>query len=171
MIQIYTGDGKGKTTASLGLALRSIGANKKVAIIQFMKKGDSSEILAIKKYKLPIDVFYYGTGFCGILDDKKPKKTHIDEAEKGLKKAEAILTSRKYDLIILDEINVVIDLELINVDQVINLIKIDNQNIDIILTGRNAHPKLKKLAGLVSIIKKEKHYFDKGIKARKGIEF
>lgn len=170
MIQIYTGDGKGKTTAAMGLALRACGAKKHVAILQFMKKGDSSEIIAIKKYRLPIDVFCFGTGFYGILDDKKPKKIHINKAEKGLKKAEAILKSGKYDLIILDEINVIVDCDLINVADIISVIK-TNKTADIILTGRNAHPKLKKIADIVSNIKKEKHYFDKGIKARKGIEF
>lgn len=171
MIQIYTGDGKGKTTAAMGLALRACGAKKHVAILQFMKKGDSSEIIAIKKYRLPIDVFCFGIGFYGILDDKKPKKIHINKAEKGLKKAQLIIKSQKYDLIILDEINIAVDLGLIDVNQVIDIIKTDDQSIDIVLTGRNAHLKLKKIADLVSNIKKEKHYFDKDTKARKGIEF
>ena len=174
MIQIYTGDGKGKTTAAMGLALRACGAKKHVAILQFMKKGDSSEIKAIKKYKLPIDVFAFGIGFCGILGDKKPKSEHQKAAEKGLKKTELIIKSNKYDLIILDEINVAIDLELIDVDSVISILKpVDRSpsSVDIILTGRNAHTKLKKLADLISNIKKEKHYFDKNIPARKGIEF
>ena len=174
MIQIYTGDGKGKTTAAMGLALRTCGAKKHVAILQFMKKRDSSEIKAIKQYKLPIDVFTFGIGFCGILGDKKPKSEHKKAAEKGLKRAEQIIKTNKYDLIILDEINVVIDLGLLDVDSVINLLqKAESEKLkaDIVLTGRNSHPKLKKLADLVSNIKKEKHYFDQNIPARKGIEF
>lgn len=174
MIQIYTGDGKGKTTAAMGLALRACGAKKRVAILQFMKKGDSSEIKAIKKYKLPIDVFAFGIGFYKILGDKKPKSEHKKAAEKGFKKAEQIIKSEKYDLIILDEINVAIDLGLLDIDNVIDLLqKAESEKLkaDIVLTGRNAHSKLKKLADLVSIIKKEKHYFDKNVPARKGIEF
>lgn len=170
MIHIYTGDGKGKTTAAMGLALRACGADKRVAILQFMKKGNSAEIKAIKKYKLPIDVFCFGAGFYGILGDKKPKKDHIKEVEKGLKKAESILKFKKYDLIILDEINVIVDCDLINVADIISIIK-TNKTAELILTGRNAHPKLKKIADLISVIKKEKHYFDKGQIARKGIEF
>lgn len=174
VVHIYTGDGKGKTTAVMGLALRACGAKKNVVVLQFMKKGDSSEIKAIKKYKLPIDIFCFSAGFCGILGDKKPKSEHQKEAEKGLKKAELILKSGKYDLVILDEINVAIDLGLLDVDNVIDILRstVDSpRSTDIILTGRNAHPKLKKMADLISNIKKEKHYFDKNIPAKKGIEF
>jgi len=174
VVHIYTGDGKGKTTAAMGLALRACGAKKRVAILQFMKKGDSSEIKAIKKYKLPIDVFTFGIGFCGILGDKKTKSEHQKAAEKGFKKAELIIKSNKYDLIILDEINVAIDLGLLDIDNVIDLLQkaeSEKQKVDIVLTGRNAQPKLKKIADLISVIKKDKHYFDKNIPARKGIEF
>lgn len=172
MIQIYTGEGKGKTTAAMGLALRAIGANKRVAILQFMKKGDSSEIKAIKKYHLPINVFSFGIGFYHILNDKHSDKEHRVAAEKGLKKASDIIASKKYDLIILDEIIVAADLKLIDVDNVVAILPNDHsKKFDIILTGRNAHPKLKKIADLVSEIKPVKHYFDNDISARKGIEF
>lgn len=173
MIHIYYGDGKGKTTAAFGLALRSVGANKKVAIVQFLKKGDSSEIKAIKKYKLPIDIFAFGVGFYRILGDKHSEKEHQKSIDKTWAKAKKIISNKKYDLIILDEINMAIDLDLLDINDVIDVLKTYNQqlNSDIILTGRNAHKKLIKIADLVTEMKKHKHYFDKNVKAKKGIEF
>jgi len=173
LIQIYTGDGKGKTTAALGLALRAIGAEKKVAIVQFMKKPNYSEHKAIKKYKLPILIESFGIGYYKILGDKKPKSAHQKAAQKALERARDIIANKKYDLIILDEINVAIGFGLINVNEVITLLTADRlqTTVEIILTGRKAHPKLKKLAHLVTDMKKIKHYFDDGVKARKGIEY
>ncbi len=170
MIHIYTGDGKGKTTAALGLALRAIGTHKKVAILQFMKKPDTSEYRAIKKYKLPILIESFGIGFYKILGDKKPKETHRKAAQKGLKRAQEIIEKGDYDLLILDEINVAIDLGLINIQEMIEIIGL-NKKSELVLTGRNAHPKLKKLADLITEMKKHKHYFDTGAKARRGIEY
>lgn len=170
MIHIYTGNGKGKSTAAFGLALRALGAEKKVAILQFMKKPDTSEYKAIKKYKLPILIESFGIGFYKILGDKKPKGSHQKAAQKGLKRAQEIIEKGDCDLLILDEINVAIDLGLINIQEVIDIIDL-NKKAELILTGRNAHPKLKKLADLVTVMKKHKHYFDQGTKARKGIEY
>lgn len=176
MIHIYTGDGKGKTTAALGLALRAIGAGKKVAILQFMKKGDCSECKAIKKYQLPILIESFGAGFYKILGDDKPKSAHQKAAQKALERAKEIIEKGNHDLIILDEINIAIGFGLIKVDAVIEiiqskrLVESGKRDVDIILTGRSLHPKLKKLADLITVMKKEKHYFDQGIKARKGIE-
>jgi len=172
VIQIYTGDGKGKTTAALGLALRAVGAGKKVAIVQFLKQGGYSEHKAIKKYKLPILIESFGIGFYKILGDKKPKGAHQKAAQRALDRARDIIEARQYDLIILDEINVAIGFGLIDVNEVIKILspKRYSFNADIILTGRRAHKKLKKIANLVSNIKKEKHYFDRGLKAREGID-
>jgi len=173
MIQIYTGEGKGKTTAAMGLALRACGAKKRVAVLQFMKKGDSSEIKTIKKYKLPIDTFAYGLGFYKILGDKHTDAEHKKALGQGLKKANKIIQSEQYDLIILDEINVAINLGLLNIDDVIAMIKTQHQTptVDIILTGRHAHPELIKIADLVTEMNPIKHYFKKNVAARKGIEF
>jgi len=173
LIHIYTGDGKGKTTAALGLALRAMGAGKSVAIIQFMKQGNYSEHQAIKKYKLPIEIHSYGLGYYKIMGDNKPKSVHQKAAREALNRAGELIQKGKHDLIILDEINVAIGFGLININEVIDIL-ITNNSIrctDIILTGRRAHPKLKKLADLITEMKKEKHYFDKGLKARKGIEY
>ncbi|KPK43027.1 MAG: cob(I)yrinic acid a,c-diamide adenosyltransferase [Omnitrophica WOR_2 bacterium SM23_29] len=167
MIQVYTGDGKGKTTAALGLALRASGAGLKVYIGQFIKGSSYSELKALKK--IPnIKIEQYGSG-CFIKD--KPKQADIDLVRKGLKRVSQILVKRNYDLIILDEINVALYLGLLKVSEVTNLIKAAPKKTEIILTGRWAHPKVIRLANLVSEIKDVKHYYKKGIKARKGIEF
>ena len=172
LIHIYTGNGKGKTTAALGLALRAIGAGKKVAIIQFMKTGDYSEHKAIKKYKLPILIESYGIGYYKIRGDKHPKTQHQKAAQKALQRARDIIASYKYDLVILDEINVAIGFGLIGVDEVISILNINkDRQSEIVLTGRRAHPKLKKHAHLITEMKKIKHPFDQGIIAREGIEY
>lgn len=170
-IHIYTGDGKGKTTAALGLALRALGAGKRVAIIQFMKKANYSEHAALKKYRLPILVESFGIGFYQILGHKKPKKEHQQAAQKALKRTREIINSQKYDLIILDEINVAIGFGLIDVEEVVEILVTSNELPDTVLTGRRAHLKLKKIADLVTEMKKIKHPYDKGFKAKKGIEY
>ena len=170
LIHIYTGDGKGKTTAALGLALRAIGAGKKVVIVQFIKKGNNSEHKAIKKYRLPMEIKSFGIGFYKILGDNKPKTAHQKAAQKALEYAQKIIADNIHDIIILDEINIAISLKLIQVKEVIRIITMPN-NAEVILPGRGLHPELKKYAHLITEMKKNKHYFDGGIKARKGIEY
>jgi len=170
IIHIITGEGKGKTTAALGLSLRALGAGKKVKIIQFMKKPIFSEHKAIKKYNLPIEVESFGIGFYKILGDNHTEAEHKKSCQKALAAACAAIESGDYDLLILDEINVAIGFDLIKVDEVIEILDLAN-NIDIVLTGRNAHQKIKKIADLISDVKCTKHYFDTGLEARKGIEF
>lgn len=170
MIQIYTGEGKGKTTAALGLALRALGAQKKVAIIQFLKKPNTSEYKAINKFKLPILIESFGIGFFKILGDNKPPQAHQKAAQKALQKARQVIESKNYDLVILDEINVALNYNLITLTEIMEIIKL-NKKTELILTGRNAHPKLKKIADLVTEMKNNKHYFNNGTPARKGIEY
>ncbi len=167
MIQVYTGDGKGKTTAALGLALRALGAGFKVYIGQFIKGSSYSELKMLKK--IPnIKIEQYGRGcFIG----RKPRQKDIDLACRGLERIRQIIAKRDYNLIILDEINVALHLGLLKVDEVTNLLKRISRDTELILTGRWAHPKVIKLADLVSEIKDIKHYYKKGIRARKGIEF
>lgn len=167
MIHIYTGDGKGKTTAALGLALRAAGAGLKVYIGQFLKGREYSELKILKKIR-NIKIELYGRG-CFI--KVKPQKKDIELAKKGIAKAKKIISEKKYDLVILDEINVALYYNLIKLKDVLTLIKQTPKRIDLILTGRKVHPKILKLADLVSEIKEVKHYYKKGVKARKGIEF
>lgn len=176
VIHVITGDGKGKTTASLGLALRALGAGKKVKMIQFMKKPIYSEHKAIKKYQLPIEIEAYGIGFYKIMGDKHTDLEHQKACQKGLEGAQQAIKSNQYDLIILDEINVALSCKLIDIDRVISILRstVSGQrstDLDIVLTGRGAPQKLKNFADLVSEVKNIKNYYDIGIKARKGIEF
>lgn len=167
MIQVYTGNGKGKTTAALGLALRASGAGLKVYIGQFIKNGSYCEVKALKKIK-NIKIEQFGTG-CFI--EKSPTAQDARLAKKGLLKAKEILNTASYDMVILDEINVALNLKLLKLEEVIDLIKNTPRNIELVLTGRSAHPSIIKLADLVSEIRDRKHYYKTGIKARKGIEY
>ena len=167
MIQVYTGNGKGKTTSAWGLALRAAGAGLRVYIGQFIKGNNYSELEILKKIpRLTIE--QYGKG-CFI--KHKPKQRDIDLACKGLERARKIIAKKNYDLIILDEINVALHFGLLKVNEVLNLLKSIPEDIELVLTGRWAHSEIIKLADLVSEIKDIKHYYKKGIKARKGIEF
>lgn len=168
MIHIYTSNGKGKTTASLGLGLRAAGAGKKVLLIQFLKNGESSEIKAIKKIK-NFDVKVFGKK--GFLNKNKLTKKDFNLARQGFNFVRKAVKSKKYGLIILDEINLINNFGLIKTNDLISLIKKTPSEIELILTGRNASKEIIQLADLVTEMKEIKHYYKKGIKARKGIEF
>ena len=167
MIQEYTGNGKGKTTAALGLALRAAGAGLKVYIGQFVKGRDYSELDALRKIK-NIKVEQFGRG-CFI--KKSPQRQDIELARKGFEKIKKIIAGGLYDVVVLDEINIVLKLKLLELRDVIGLIEKTPKNLELILTGRGAPRQILNIADLVSEIKEAKHYFRKGVKARKGIEF
>lgn len=167
MIQVYTGDGKGKTTAAFGLALRAAGAGLRVFICQFTKGRDCSELKALKKIK-NIKIEQFGSG-CFI--KKKPNKNDIRFAQEGFKKIETTISRNLFDIIILDEINIAMDLNLITTREILRLISNCPTTVELVLTGRKAKPCIIKAADLVSEIKEIKHYYKKGIKARRGIEY
>ena len=166
-IQVYTGDGKGKTTAALGLALRAVGAGLEVYIAQFMKKRSYSELKSLRKFKNSIKIEQFGRQrFVGQKTTKEDKLL----AQKGLKKTKKAIESGKYNLVILDEINVALSYGLLKEDEVIEIIKCRPKGQEIVLTGRNAPQGIIELADLVTEMKEIKHYFSKGVKARAGIE-
>jgi len=167
LIQVYTGNGKGKTTAALGLAIRAVGAGLKVFIGQFIKGRNYSEINAFKKIK-NIKIEQFGR-HCFI--EREPNKKDIALARSGLERVRKIISIGIYDMVILDEVNVALKLGLLKLEDVISLIKNTSKKTELVLTGRNAHPEILKIADLVSEIKDKKHYYKKGQKARKGIEF
>ena len=167
MIQIYTGNGKGKTTAAFGLAIRAKGRGLKVAIVQFMKGVEYGEVISAKK--LGIDVYQFGTP--EFVHPEKPRKIDFELAKKGLEKAKELIFSKKYDVVILDEINVAIGFGLIDKKDVIDILKNKPENVEIVLTGRYAPNELIEIADLVTEMKEVKHYFRRGIRARKGIEY
>ena len=169
-IHIYTGDGKGKTTAALGLALRAVGAGLRVYIGQFIKEGKFSELKALEKFKQNITVEQFGRKrFVG----KKLVEEDRQAAQNGLERVREIMRSGKYDLIILDEINIVLHYDLIDESDVIDMLKNrdeQNEQIEVVLTGRNAKKNIIDCADLVTEMRKIKHYRDQGINARLGIE-
>ena len=167
LVQIYTGGGKGKTTASLGLAVRAAGHNFKIAIIHFMKIWDYGEVKSLQK--LGIDLFRYGT--TELIDPNNPSPIDYEEANKALLKAEELMEKSDYDILILDEINVAIDFHLIPLKRVIDLIDTKPDNLELVLTGRNCPQELIERADLVSVIDEIKHPYQGGMEARKGIEF
>ncbi|MEA3476443.1 MAG: cob(I)yrinic acid a,c-diamide adenosyltransferase [Candidatus Cloacimonadota bacterium] len=168
MLQIYTGNGKGKTTAAIGLAIRYLGHNKKVCLIQFMKKNFKyGEIVFLSKIK-NVDVFQFGTP--EFVNKINPKPIDFEEAEKGLKKAKEVLKSKKYDLIILDELNVALDFNLLELSKVLSLLD-EIKNEEVVITGRYAPPELVAKADLVTEMREVKHYYKKGIGAREGNEY
>ena len=168
MLQIYTGNGKGKTTASLGLALRAVGAGKKVLLIQFLKDGKSSELKAIGKIN-NFDVKIFGRK--GFINKDNLLEKDFNLAKQGFNFAQKEIKSKKYDLIILDEMNILNYFGLIKEKDLINLIKEIPLKIELVLTGRKASKKIIQLADLVTEMKEIKHYYVKNIKPRKGIEF
>lgn len=167
LIQVYTGNGKGKTTAALGLAIRAAGAGLKVYIGQFLKGKKCSEHNALKKVK-NIKIEQFGK-ICFI--KKNISQKDLKSAKTGLAVIKRIITKKEYDVIILDEINVALKLNLLDLDEVIRVINDAPQDIELVLTGRDIAGKILKLADLVSEIKEIKHYFKKGVNARRGIEY
>lgn len=168
LVQIYTGEGKGKTTAALGLALRAAGGGLKVFIAQFMKGVICSEHEAIKKFAGLILIKQYGTG--RFIKDK-PSDEDIAIAMKGLNEAKEKMLSGEYDIIILDEINTAASMGLINLEELLKFISEKPYNIELILTGRNAPQRLLDAADLITYMQAIRHYYDKGVAARKGIEY
>ena len=168
-IQVYTGDGKGKTTAALGLALRAAGYKHKIYIGQFLKGQKYGELLSAKKLSPYITIEQFGRkGFIHVTKD--PDEEDIKRAKRGLKKCLEAMLSRKYRIIILDEINVAVDLNLITEEEVHKFLDKRPEDVEIILTGRYAPPSFLKRADLVTEMKEKKHYYKKGVKAREGIE-
>ena len=167
MIHIYTGEGKGKTTAALGLALRATGAKKRVFIVQFLKKGRYSELNALKNIK-NITIEQFGRG---CLVEKTPDLKDIVLAKRGLNRIKECIKSKKYDVVILDEVNIAAYLKLLALKDIIKVIKKSSKNIELVLTGRYAPKGLIRLADYVTEMKEIKHPFKKKIYARKGVEF
>ncbi|PJE58137.1 MAG: cob(I)yrinic acid a,c-diamide adenosyltransferase [Candidatus Portnoybacteria bacterium CG10_big_fil_rev_8_21_14_0_10_36_7] len=170
MIQIYTGGGKGKTTATLGLSLRAVGAGKQVSIVQFLKpaRPETSEVKAIAKFLPRIKIKSFGQPI--FVKKNKIKNQDLILAQRAWHEAQQEMNG-KADIIILDEILVAIYFKLIDEAKVIKCLMHNGKKKEIILTGQKASKKIIKIADLVSEVKPIKHYFDQGIKARKGIEY
>lgn len=173
-IQVYTGEGKGKTTASLGLALRALGRGWSVLIVMFTKGGsDYGELHSFKNLSPRIKSKFkiVNAGLDRIVYQSNKNERDREEIQKGWKIAKDAILNGKYHLIILDEANIAIDLNLIDLDDVLETLKNKPQRTEVVLTGRGANEKIIEIAHLVSEIKPVKHYWDIGIQAREGIEY
>jgi len=168
MIHIYTGNGKGKTTAALGLIIRALGNGKKVCLLQFMKKNYVYGEIKFLEKQQQIDIFQFGTD--QLIDPNNPDEIDFSEAEAGCKKAKDILISNKYDLVVIDEINVAVEWKLLPLEKQLELMDIKT-GAEVVMTGRYATSEVMKRANLVTEMLAIKHYFSQGIQARKGIEF
>jgi cob(I)alamin adenosyltransferase len=168
-VHIYTGNGKGKTTAALGLALRAVGAGLRVCIIQFVKPRECSEHRAIARFlKEVITVRRFGRpGFVR----KPPSRSHIIEAGKALRYSAIAMNSNRYDVVVLDEVCMALNLKMIDMNELMEILTNRPRTCEIILTGRNAPLRLIACADLVTEMGERKHYFNSGVKARRGIEF
>lgn len=166
-IQVYTGNGKGKTTAALGLALRAAGAGYRVFIAQFIKKAKCSEHKALERFKDQITIKQYGNG---LILKRAPDTSDLKTAERGLKEATRAIHSGAYDVVVLDEINVAVYYNLIPINSLLELIANRPEGLELVLTGRHADKRVIRKADLVTEMREIKHYKDKGITARVGIE-
>ena len=169
LIQVYTGNGKGKSTAAFGLALRASGRGLKTIIIQFMKQGNTyGEHFAIAKIE-NIEIVSFGKS--KFVNFKNPSKEDIELVNEAFEFSKKTINSGKYDIVILDEINIALNFKLLEIEKVIDLLKNRPENLEVVLTGRLAPQELIDLADLVSEIVEIKHPYQKGIGAREGIEY
>ena len=166
-IHVYTGEGKGKTTAALGLALRAQGAGLRVYLGQFMKKGEYNELKALRQLKPQLKIEQFGrrrrVGAKLTVQDKTA-------AERGFLQIKKILNNNRYDLVILDEINLALHHRLLSCEKLVDLLKNRPTNIEVVLTGRHVPAEIIKIADLVTEMKLCKHYYAQGVLARDGIE-
>jgi len=172
LIIVNTGNGKGKTTAALGTALRACGYGQKVLMIQFVKgPWKSGEQMAAARLAPEFELVKTGKGFFKIMNDRLPEEDHKEAARLGLELAKEKVQSGAYDLIILDEINNAIADGLLPVEGLLELLDAKPEALHIIITGRNAHPKVIERAHLVTEMTEIKHPYQQGILAQKGIDF
>lgn len=176
LVIVYTGDGKGKTTAALGCALRALGHGWRVLVVQFLK-GEwpivFGELESAKRFDR-LEILQLGKGFVKIMGDKKPLDEHRAAARQALALARAKILSGNYDLVVLDEINCALDTvdeELLDVADVLDLIEKKPPSVHLVLTGRNARPEIIDRADLVTEMKEIKHPYQKGIPAQLGIDY
>jgi cob(I)alamin adenosyltransferase len=166
-IQVYTGNGKGKTTAALGLAIRAAGAGLKVFIAQFIKMGEYSEIKALQRFADLITIEQYGRGR---FIRGKPAQEDVAAAQKGLERIRAVMASDDYAIIIMEEANVATKLGLFTLEDLLAIMENKPEEKELIITGRGASPRIIDRADLVTEMKEIKHYFHSGVGARVGIE-
>ena len=172
LVVVITGHGKGKTTTALGIAVRACGHNMRVCIIQFMK-GDlyAGEWDGVKKMGCSVELIPTGKGFCGIQGNPYPYKEHRKNAQDAIQLARQKMESGQFDILILDEINNALHLHLVDLEQVLDIIGRKPPLMHLVLTGRDAHPRVIRRADTVSEMKEVKHAYRKGIEPQPGIDY
>jgi cob(I)alamin adenosyltransferase len=172
LVVVITGNGKGKTTTALGIALRACGHDLKVSIVQFMK-GDlySGEWDGVKKMACSIELISTGKGFCGIQGNPYPHKEHRENAQDALKLVHQKMAFEPPDILILDEINNALHLKLVDADQLLKIIDEKPAFMHLVLTGRDADPQVIERADTVSEVMEVKHAYQKGIEPQPGIDY
>ncbi len=168
LVHLYTGNGKGKTSAAFGLALRMVGHGGRVLIVQFLKGIPTGEVMAVKKIP-EIEVMRFGSE--KFVNPKKPTSEDFEMARRGLSAAKEGMSSGRYRLVVLDEINVAVSFNLLSEEEVIKAVKSRHPSTEVVLTGRYAPNSFYNLADYVTEFKEVKHPFSRGIPAREGIEF
>jgi cob(I)alamin adenosyltransferase len=172
LVVVITGNGKGKTTTALGIAVRACGHNLRTCIIQFMK-GDiyAGEWDGIKKMNCGVELISTGKGFCGIQGNPYPYKEHRENAQEAIQLARQKMESGQFDILILDEVNNALSLRLVDLEQVLEVIRQKPAGMHLVLTGRDAHPQVIESADTVSEINEIKHAYRKGIEPQPGIDY
>jgi cob(I)alamin adenosyltransferase len=172
LVVVITGGGKGKTTTALGIALRACGHGMRVSIIQFMK-GDlySGEWDGVRKMDCAIEIIPTGKGFCGIQGNPYPFREHRENAQEAIRLAREKMERGGLDVLILDEVNNALHLKLVDMHQIVDLIARKPPSLHLVLTGRDAHPRVIELADTVSEIVEVKHAYRKGIEPQPGIDY
>lgn len=167
MIHVYTGEGKGKTTAAVGLTVRAVGNGLKVLFVQFIKGAHTGELEIFQKFPEFIDVYRCSTGFVY----GAPEPSQLEFVKQCLKDIEKLIKTKHYDMIVFDELSVAVNVGLVSKEEAQKLIELTTADTELIITGRGAPQWLIERADLVTEMKKLKHYFDRGISARRGIEY
>ena len=169
LIQVYTGDGKGKTTCALGLALRAVGQGLQVAMVQFLKGRDTGESRAAALLAPALTLRYFGRP--GLVNLRSPAAEDLNYVREGWELARRVLGAGEHDLVILDEINLVLTHGLVPLAEALAVLKSRPPYVEVVLTGRQAPPELIELADLVTEMRPVKHYYQAGVAARQGIEW
>lgn len=169
LIQVYTGDGKGKTTAALGLALRAAGSGFRTFIGQFLKGRDYGELRAVGMLAPYVTIEQFGSS--SFIHPRKATPEDVAMAHQGLDRVKAALQSGEYDIVVMDEVNVALYFELLTVEELLQVINDKPDGVELVLTGRRVPQEIIDLADLVTEMTEVKHPYQRGVNARKGIEF
>lgn len=172
LVIVYTGGGKGKTTAALGLALRAVGHGRRIRMIQFIKGSwHYGEMTSSSRLKPEFEMVAVGRGFVGILDDTSTPEQHRQVAADAVALARRDVSSGEYDIVILDEINYAVKMGLVGEEAVLEILRSRRDGVDVVLTGNHARPSVVEAADLVTEMREIKHPFRRGIRAREAIDY